>query len=277
MSAMRAAIFAAILLAAEPAQAQLLVGMDHIPIVVSDLEQAQDDFRNLGFAIKPGRVHADGIRNAHVKFADGTELELITAPAASDALTTEYRGKLKGGEGPVYFGLYAPDHAELTVWLRAQGLTVDQDGGLLTFQKDDPLHHLFFGLRQKAPTDRPEHFAHANTALRLSGIMVRGNLEEKSLLAALGAAPRPLKACGPIGGQADVAQLPEGRIILTSVGPHDGAALGAQVEVKSLAALRMVLEQNGVRAQTFPGCGQESIWLSPAIAHGIWLQFVEAP
>src|SRR5689334_22739161 len=99
----------------------LLVGMDHIPVVVRDLEQAEADFQALGFAIKPGRVHADGIRNAHVKFPDGTEIELITAPAATDALTAEYRARLKTGEGPVYFGLYAPDPTVLSARLAASG------------------------------------------------------------------------------------------------------------------------------------------------------------
>jgi len=34
----------------------------------------------MGCAIKPERSHPDGILNAHVKFTDGTEIELITAP-----------------------------------------------------------------------------------------------------------------------------------------------------------------------------------------------------
>ena len=53
------------------AQEPLVIGIDHIPVVVTDLERAQADYRAMGFAIKPGRFHADGIRNAHVKFPDG--------------------------------------------------------------------------------------------------------------------------------------------------------------------------------------------------------------
>src|SRR5580692_8943157 len=65
----------------------LIFGVDHIPLVVSDLDGAEADFRAMGFSIKPGRPHADGIRNAHVKFPDGTEIELITAPRSADILT----------------------------------------------------------------------------------------------------------------------------------------------------------------------------------------------
>jgi catechol 2,3-dioxygenase-like lactoylglutathione lyase family enzyme len=60
-------------------QPPLLAGLDHIPIAVRDLEQASRRYQALGFSLKPGRVRANGIRNQHVKFPDGTELELITA------------------------------------------------------------------------------------------------------------------------------------------------------------------------------------------------------
>jgi len=58
-------------------------GLDHIPIAVRDLDRAKADFEALGFVLKPGRLHTNGLRNAHAKFADGTELELITASGQS--------------------------------------------------------------------------------------------------------------------------------------------------------------------------------------------------
>ena len=63
------------------------IGIDHIPLAVNDLASATETYRRLGFAIKPGRFHADGIRNNHVKFEDGAGIELITASAPTDALT----------------------------------------------------------------------------------------------------------------------------------------------------------------------------------------------
>ena len=35
-----------------------IVGIDHIPLAVKDLERAAETYRRLGFAIKPGRLHA---------------------------------------------------------------------------------------------------------------------------------------------------------------------------------------------------------------------------
>ena len=273
---MRIAIFFAMLAAllaggvhADPA---LLTGIDHVPIVVGDLEKAENDFRAMGFVIKPGRPHDDGIRNGHVKFPDGTELELITAPAAVDALTAEYHAKQKAGDGPIYFGLLAPDQAAVAARLRARSFTVGRDGNILTLA-GAPLHHLFFGTGEKAPTDRPEHFAHANTALRVSGFWVRGNDEERAVFRALGVTLRRIHVCGPLGAEAEVAALPGGDVILVDAAPRDGGVMGARIEVRNIGIADALFKKNGLEAQHYDGCGRPSLWL---LAHGIWLQFVQA-
>ena len=98
----------------QTAGAAAILGLDHIPIAVGNLERAADRFRALGFVLKPGRPHANGIRNEHAKFPDGTELELITAPAARDDLTRKYRRHLAAGDGPAFLAFYAPDQSRVT-------------------------------------------------------------------------------------------------------------------------------------------------------------------
>ena len=52
--------------------------LDHLVILVHDLEEAVRDYRRLGFRVTPGGEHADGLtRNALVPFRDGTYLELV--------------------------------------------------------------------------------------------------------------------------------------------------------------------------------------------------------
>lgn len=251
----------------------LVVGVDHTPIVVKDLERAEADFHAMGFAIKPGRLHADGIRNAHVKFPDGTELELITAPAAVDPLTTEYFAKQQRSEGPIYFGLTTPDHVALAARLRALGAPVAQVGGLLTFPLGNPLHPLFFGWGEKAPDDRPEQYAHANSAGRVSGFWLRANSQERALFTGLGLTYRRVKSCGPLGVADDVI-LPRGDLLLVVDGPKDGAPIGVRIEVESLDAAAVVLKRNGFKPRRYPSCG--ALWLPPSAGHGIWLEFVQA-
>lgn len=57
----------------------MLTRLDHVVILVRDLELASADYQSLGFAVTPGGEHADGLtRNALVPFQDGTYLELVS-------------------------------------------------------------------------------------------------------------------------------------------------------------------------------------------------------
>ncbi|HXE06553.1 MAG TPA: VOC family protein [Acidobacteriaceae bacterium] len=256
------------------AQRRLLQGINHTPIVVRDLEKAQADFRAMGFTIKPGHLHSDGIRNAHVKFADGSELELITAAAAVDELTAEYRDKIAHGDGPVYYGLYSPDPAALLRRLHAEGMPLKENEGLLTFPMGNPLHAIFFGPLGPARDDRPEYFVHRNTAQRLSGFWVRDRPELRALFRNLDVPLIGSRACGPLGDRVIRAKLPKGDVYLVAqMGPGD--ELAARVDVKSIAAAENTLRSGGFAPQRY-ACDKSSIWLPPSAAHGIWLQLREA-
>ncbi|MGB5302310.1 MAG: VOC family protein, partial [Gemmatimonadota bacterium] len=60
---------------------------------MTDLGSASTTFRDtLGFSIKAGRVHENGLRNVHIRFGDASALELITTgPGDSDELSEWYR------------------------------------------------------------------------------------------------------------------------------------------------------------------------------------------
>ena len=57
----------------------MLTRLDHLVILVRDLELASADYESLGFAVTPGGEHADGLtRNALVPFEDGSYFELVS-------------------------------------------------------------------------------------------------------------------------------------------------------------------------------------------------------
>jgi catechol 2,3-dioxygenase-like lactoylglutathione lyase family enzyme len=256
------------------AQTPLLSGLDHIPVVVADIDRAQADFRAMGFAIKPGRFHANGIRNAHVKFLDGTEIELITATNATDELTSEYLAKLKTGEGPVYFGLYAPDRDTVGMRLKDLRVPAQEDNGMFTFPSTSPLHSLFLGQRNKTPTDKPEYFAHPNSATRLSALWVRDSRQLRDVLEDMWVPLTPMTPCGVLGIASGVrASLPEGDVFLI---PSDTAnVVAARVEVRKLSEVEAVLKASGVQTKKDSSCGTEAVWVAPANGHGIWIEFAE--
>jgi hypothetical protein len=255
-------------------------GLDHIPLAVNDLEASKADFEALGFVLKPGRPHENGLRNVHAKFPDGTEIELITVHAAVDALTLRYRGWLNIGDGPAFLGLYAPNFAALAQRLTRTGLTLHVSGGLGVLAESVELQHLFFAHRQRSTTDRPEHFDHANTAYSLAGVWLAGAEAELNLLALLGAVPTTQARCGPFGASAAAFSLPEAEFIFlpaTGQTVPGRTIVGATVAVKSLEAVRQVLDQNRVRHVEAPGCDRDSIWVTPSAAHGMWLEFHRPP
>ncbi|OJJ20210.1 hypothetical protein BKI52_17220 [marine bacterium AO1-C] len=57
---------------------KLTLNLDHNVILVNNLDQAIEDYTQLGFTVSPGGAHAGGIsRNALIHFQDGTFLELL--------------------------------------------------------------------------------------------------------------------------------------------------------------------------------------------------------
>ncbi|MDJ1497308.1 VOC family protein [Cytophagaceae bacterium DM2B3-1] len=153
-----------------PYTSSLVIGTDHIPLAVRDLDQAATFYRSIGFALKPGRSHSNGIRNQHIKFRNGTELELITTSQPHDSVTAEYCRLLKEGEGPAFWGLFTKDTEGIAKQLTAIGQEYQREGPMITFSETDRLHTLFLGGRNHSPTDREEHFQHTNSATNLIGV-----------------------------------------------------------------------------------------------------------
>jgi catechol 2,3-dioxygenase-like lactoylglutathione lyase family enzyme len=55
----------------------MIQGIDHIVVVVKDLDQAAKDYEQLGFTVIPGGQHPVGSHNVLISFRDGSYLEII--------------------------------------------------------------------------------------------------------------------------------------------------------------------------------------------------------
>jgi hypothetical protein len=141
----------------------VLTRLDHMVVLVRDLDRAIRDYETLGFTVTPGGEHADGLTsNALIPFKDGSYLELVAfldpddprdnvwgwRPflssggdlidycAASDDLGADVRRLADLGfdvEGPTAGGRRLPDGAEIrwrTAWIH-------QDGRILPFLIED--------------------------------------------------------------------------------------------------------------------------------------------
>jgi len=251
----------AIVLAPPPEPA--ITGLDHIPIAVHDLARAADDYRALGFALKPGRPHDNGIQNQHVKFTDGTELELITAPESRDALTKTYRRHLKQGDGPAFLAFFAPQRAYADERLRGTALP----------------SYVFLAGRNASPTDLPEHFAHANTAQSFVRAWLAGDdlSRERRLLAAAGATFADADVFVPDRVHATVARLQEGEVVFLAGARQlvpGRPIVGATLRVGSLDRAREILDRGQPRPLSIVTSPDgRSVFLPPSRTHGLWLEF----
>jgi hypothetical protein len=257
-------------------------GLDHVPIAVADLEKAAERYRALGFALKPGRPHDNGIRNQHVKFPDGTELELITAPEARDALTTTYRRHLAAGDGPAFLALFAPSFDQAAARLAAAGTPYRRQGRSFDFGDEEPLRYLFLAGRNHSPTDRPEHFAHANGAESLVAVWLAADDlgRERRLLEALGATVGRAEVHVPAALEVPVARLPEGEVVLMP-GAHQivpgRRIVGATLRVRSLDTVKSVLGPGAwATLRVVQHARGASVFLPPTMTHGLWLELREA-
>lgn len=266
---------------ARSAAAPAVVGLDHVIVAVGDLDAAAARYRALGFSLKPGRLHENGIRNEHVKFPDGVELELLTAPEARDELTTEYRRHLEGGDGPAFVGLFAPDRDRVAREVAAAGHPTERSGALLSVRDGDELDHLFFGGRNHSPTDRPEHFAHPNTAEALIGVWLASSepAPELALLEHLGAVVERREVAAPDPVAATIARFAEGFVVLLPASRRivaDRPIVGVTFRVRDLAAARRAVEKGGVEVSaTVEHAAGASLFLPPDLAHGLWIELRE--
>lgn len=100
-----------------------LLALDHVVIVVRDLERTVADYAAAGFTVVPGGRHPGrNTRNALVVFQDGAYIELIAYEAPSPE-ERWWRVLAAHGEGLVDFALLPQDIASVLAAARARGLT----------------------------------------------------------------------------------------------------------------------------------------------------------
>src|SRR2546428_10571702 len=101
----------------------MLKGIDHLVVVVKDLDQAAKDYEQLGFTVVPGGKHPVGSHNALISFADGSYIELIAF--YREALDHRWWDALQSGERLVDFCLQTDDLQGDTKKLRDAGVAIN--------------------------------------------------------------------------------------------------------------------------------------------------------
>jgi catechol 2,3-dioxygenase-like lactoylglutathione lyase family enzyme len=100
----------------------MILGIDHVVILVDDLPTAMQNYSALGFTVLPGGEHTDGAtRNALIIFADGTYFELLAFQR--EAPEHHWWRHTAAGEGLIDWALLPDSIAEDIAAVRDHGVS----------------------------------------------------------------------------------------------------------------------------------------------------------
>lgn len=108
----------------------MIIGIDHVVVVVRDLEDAIRDYAALGFTVTPGGTHADGkTHNALITFADGSYIEVLAFLDREHSYNHPWRHRLDEGEGIEDFAVGSDDLAVDAARMRSEDEPAGQEMG----------------------------------------------------------------------------------------------------------------------------------------------------
>ena len=287
---MRALVMASVLLAfAWPALAHAQscsssdsnLGLDHVVVAVSDLPRAAQWFETeLGFTIKSGRRHANGIENVHAKFVDGTEVELLSVGPPSDALTANYARFLQDGPGAAYLAFRGPE-LDPAAARRLDPAAMFTPGTAFRWIAFPPEHdwHQFFLIEMARPvTDAPDLLEHDNGAMGLAAVWVvaSDNAAEERFLSSFGALPCGEAIVGDrTGGRVALAN---GEVVLVEDGSDrlrgDRRIVGFTVRVRVLDVALAGIDPDLSGPIQHDARGRAAVVQSPGFI-GVQVEFLE--
>lgn len=198
-------------------------------IAVADLTAARSIFRDtLGFTLKPGRVHENGLENVHIRFGDGSALELMaTGEGQPDGLSERYSRFLARGDGGAFVALRAGPADSILGRLGELAAEAEVVKGRafdwVSFPEGHPLHSVFFVHVRVRPPDEPAHLQHSNGTSGLGEVWLEVPDPEKlaEVLKKFGSSP-----CGEIEGLAGLVGqghgLAGGTLVVVPIDPVRG-------------------------------------------------------
>ena len=114
----------------------MLTGIDHLVIVVRDLDAAITSYRGLGFTVVPGGRHPVGTHNALIALADGAYIELLAFFDPDTPQDHRWWRPLRQGGGLVDFCMGTDDLEADVAALREAGVEIDDPQPLTRTRPD---------------------------------------------------------------------------------------------------------------------------------------------
>lgn len=150
--------------------------IDHIPIVVKNLEDVKNIFEDtLNFKIKNGREHF-GIKNCFVKFEDGTYLEFISPTDSLQPLGKYYANHLKNNQGATSFAISVKNIDTIIDFLKKENIEYDIESNEIWKTVEPKNFNVFYiDYIDKNWKEKPINTSHSNEAISIKSIFVLEN------------------------------------------------------------------------------------------------------
>jgi len=259
--------------------------LDHVNIAVENLVAAKNHYSDiLGFSIKPGRLHKNGLLNAFTRFKDGTLLELITSSREDDPLSSWYFKFIK--KNPTGAGAFVAVRIDTEDELQALKNRLSSNGSqydyvessyakFLSFKEDNLLHPIFFIHYLKPIVDKPVYLNHANTAQRLTAVWVSDQLAG-ALKHDLDFRVSTMKIALPfLQTKGTIIQLKNSQIYVLPT-QSTRRILGVTLLVEDLDIAKTFIEKmTRKNFEVYKTERGESFAISPELTFGIWIEFLE--
>ena len=170
------------------------VYIDHVIKAVNDLDSTVQQYKDEGFIVKPGRLHKNGLLNAHIKFSNHSSLELMSlAGEPKDRLARTYKDILLRGGGGAFICLSGINIDQLKVRLEKKDYNFYYIQGkawsYITFPENSLLHTFFFIDYHYEVKDEPELYQHSNGCIGFERVLVEGNDSVFQLMTDIGLFP----------------------------------------------------------------------------------------
>ncbi len=168
--------------------------VDHVVIAVHNLEHAVTSYRKMGFTIKPGRFHKNGLFNSHIKFADKTGLELMAVTMEpTDSISNAYSEFLQAGEGGAYIAFSGIKIQAMQTKLHKHNIKHETIRSRLwdyvVFPEESGIDHIFFIENHKSHIEEEWVYRHDNAVTAIKNIWIEGGPNLDKLLLLFGAYP----------------------------------------------------------------------------------------
>ena len=257
--------------------------LDHMNIAVNDIDKTEKYFTDvLGFTIKKGREHNNGILNSFVKFGDNSYIELITVVNQPDSSTQVYRDILKNGDAGAFVALRSDSLSSLSEYYKLLEKVTNikrygNDFETLEFGDKEELKNIFFINYPGLVKDDKTLLTHKNGAMGLAAVWLaaKSTDEIEKTFTLYGFKVLTGVTIPSLNIEGRIVEMNEGKIYLLPSDTSNGV-FGITVLVNDVQKthdfLKKSLKKDLKISHDVRG---KSILLDPGITHNIYIEFLQ--